>query len=146
MEYSYFSRFIEVRYRHVNTLITLLPLCRTFRRILRQDTHTAVVNRLTANKRASTPPSSVCTKIMNCTWSFHKMKNETPKTVYGIITKTNYMFIREILEGRRMASCGDVMTHAINRSMYYHVKREHERIILKATHVNTLIIILSYSE
>ncbi len=27
------------------------------------------------------------------------MKNETPKTVYGIITKTNYVFIREILEG-----------------------------------------------
>ncbi len=49
------------------------------------------------------------------------MKNETPKIVYGIITKTNYMFIREILEGRRMASCDDVMTHAINRSMYYNM-------------------------
>ncbi len=49
------------------------------------------------------------------------MKNETPKTAYGIITKTNYMFIREILEGRQMASRGDVMTHAINRSMYYNM-------------------------
>ncbi len=49
------------------------------------------------------------------------MKNETPKTVYGTITKTNYIFTREILEGRRMASCGDVMMHAINRSMYYNM-------------------------
>ncbi len=38
-------------------------------------------------------------QIINCTWSFHKIKNETPKTVYSIITKINYMFIREILEG-----------------------------------------------
>ncbi len=43
----------------VHTLIKLLPLFRTFRHILRQDTHT--VNRLTANKIASTPLSSVCT-------------------------------------------------------------------------------------
>ncbi len=38
-------------------------------------------------------------QIINCTWSFYKIKKETPKTVYGIITKTNYMFICEILEG-----------------------------------------------
>ncbi len=50
------------------------------------------------------------------------MKNETPKIVYGIITKTTYMFILEILEGRRMASRGDIMTHAINRSMYYNMQ------------------------
>ncbi len=37
-------------------------------------------------------------QIINCNWSFHKIKNETPKTVYFIITKANYMFIREILE------------------------------------------------
>ncbi len=46
-----------------------------------------------------------------------------------------------------MASRGDVMTCAFNRSMYYNIfKRDHERNILKATHVNSLIIILSYSE
>ncbi len=45
MEYSYFSRIIEVQYRHVNTLITLLLSCRTFRHILRQDSLTAVINR-----------------------------------------------------------------------------------------------------
>ncbi len=37
--------------------------------------------------------------VINCTWSFCKIKNETLKTVYGTITKTNYMFIHEILEG-----------------------------------------------
>ncbi len=39
MEYSNFSHIIEVQYRHVNTLIKLLPSCRTFHRILWQDTH-----------------------------------------------------------------------------------------------------------
>ncbi len=32
-----------------------------------------------------------------------------------------------------MASRGDVMTSANNQSMYLHIKREHESIILKAT-------------
>ncbi len=37
----------------------------------------------------------------------------------------------------------DVMTHSINRSIYYNVvKREHEMIILKATHVNTLVVVV----
>ncbi len=48
------------------------------------------------------------------------MKNETSKTVYGIITKTNYVYVK-FLRGRQMASRGDVMTHAINRSMYYNM-------------------------
>ncbi len=58
---SYFHHIIKVLYRHVHTLIKRLPSCRTFRHILRQDTHTAVINRLTANKKASTLASSVCT-------------------------------------------------------------------------------------
>ncbi len=45
-----------------------------------------------------------------------------------------------------MASHVEVMTRTINQSMFKHVKHEHERIILKATHINTLIIIFSYSE
>ncbi len=50
------------------------------------------------------------------------MKNETPKTVYGIITKTNYMFTREILEGTSDGVHGGVvMMNDINRSMYYNM-------------------------
>ncbi len=74
MDYSYFSRIIEVQYKHVHTLITLLPSCRTF--------------------RWSGQPFDSKQKSKQ-----EKIKNATPKTVYGIITKTDYVFIREIMEG-----------------------------------------------
>ncbi len=70
-----------------------------------------------ANERASTPPSSVCTYKQLTAQAFIKIKNETPKTVYGIITKMNYMFIREILEG----TSDNVMTCALNQAMYYNM-------------------------
>ncbi len=135
VEYSYFSRISEVQHIHVHTLITLLPSWRTFRRILCQDTHMAAVNRLMTNKRAWLQQrchlfAHIALQIINCTWSFRKIKNETPKTVYGTIAKTNYMFIREILG----TSDGVVWGHndvPLIDLCTIHVKREHERIILK---------------
>ncbi len=44
-------------------------------------------------------PLRIAWQIINCFRSICKIKNETPKTIYGIIMKTNYVFIRAILEG-----------------------------------------------
>ncbi len=59
VEYSFFSRIIEVQCRRVHTSITLLASCRTFSTHFATNTQGSD-HRLTANKRASTPPSSVC--------------------------------------------------------------------------------------
>lgn len=63
--YFYFSYIIELQYRHVNTLITLLLLCRTFCRISQQYTNGGGQPCDGKQKSiASTMPSSVCTYSM----------------------------------------------------------------------------------
>ncbi len=117
-----FNRIIEVQYRHVNTLIKLSPSCRTCRRILRQDTHTAVINRLMANKRASTLPSAVCTyKQLTGLEAFIILKIKHPKLYMASSQRQTICLHVKFWRGRRMPSRWDVMTHAITRSMYYNM-------------------------